>query len=179
MLKTLLACLAFCALFSLFSFRCSKCTTGLLRIESGREWLPPVGTTQVTYVSSAGASLTTGVRVAEATEEHPNECGGTFQRESKTAAYYLDAGRTDSVQLRLGPPAQLGFIAKGGSTVLELYDLLNQGQRLSNFVVGTHSYASLVRVALNQNGAGIDSIYVAQNEGLVGFKYGGTQYALP
>lgn len=168
------------------SFQCQKCGTGTLRLDHTKTWFPLKGRTALTFLDNTGTITSFPLRVVDTTETASNDCGEPFNYEYIHATLYLNQGLTDSIHFSLASSGWLCITAiSNGEPNVSMCNVFGQtregrvAQKLTNYTVGNRTYAETIVMlsspALNDN---IDSIFIANHEGIVGFSYGDRKYAL-
>lgn len=168
------------------AFRCQKeCKSGEYRLDASRSWLPLKGKTQLTFLDNAGNTNHFNLNVYDTVEKNVDEdC--TIIYESINAILFLNSPGSDVIALRLNPPNS--FVASGsngndpGFNMRDVFQKAREGsvaKHLSNYTIGGRNYEEVI---LMLNGVGnsnsIDSVFIANNVGIVGFKYMGKKYSL-
>ncbi len=168
------------------AFQCEKeCKSGEYRLDASRSWLPLKGKTQLTFLDNAGNINNFNLNVSDTVETNVNpDC--TIIYESINVALFLNPPGTDLIALRLNPPNS--FVVSGsngnnpGFHMNNVFQKARDGsvaKRLNNSTIGSRTYAEVI-LLLNSagNSNSIDSVFIANNVGIVGFKYLGKKYSL-
>jgi hypothetical protein len=168
------------------SFQCKKCRANDLLLDEKKNWLPPTGMTQKTFSDENNNLVNFKIHVLDSIEiVTSQECGTSFKIENKFTTLYLNTSMTDSIYFRLSYDGWLRVWAlSNGSpniSVGNVFYSLNEGifaKKLFNYSVGTHNYPELILVVhgptLPDN---IDSVFLVNNIGIVGFKYLSKKYS--
>lgn len=173
-------------LISITIYSCGKCHNGgHLHLQS-RSWLPVKGKSKLIFVDSANNVSTFSFRGVDTTGTGRNRCGGTFLVDYITATLYLNSSATDSIYFSLSTGSWLCLTAISNNNFnmgfCNIFDQSSQDtlvKRLSNFRIGNKSYPEVLLIVHNPgNQDTIDSIFLANNTGIVGFKYNGKHYEL-
>lgn len=177
-------------LLSLFclttSFQCNNCSTGTLRLDQTKSWIPLKGKTQLRFLDNSNNVVDFQLKVVDTTETAANDCGDFYKYEYIKASLYLNQSRTDSIHFSLASAGWLCMNAlSSGNVNLSMCNVFGQTKegtiavRKSNYRVGSRSYTEAI-VLLSSPGYSnnVDSVIIANNVGIVGFRYGNTSYAL-
>ncbi len=169
------------------SFQCNKygCPARDLHLED-RGWLPPKGISQLTFVDNSGSLTNFKLKVVDTTiVTISQECGNSFTYDYVTTSMYLNPTMSDSIYFILGT---YGFCMRAFSgndpniSICNIFGLSKEGaaaKRFSNQLIGNRTYQEVILLfhgpGLSDN---IDSLFIANNVGIVGFKYANKTYAL-
>ena len=170
------------------SFQCKKyrCIARNLHLE-GRSWLPPKGTSQLTFVDNLGSLTTFKLQVVDTTiMAISQECENPFSYDYLTTSLYLNPTMSDSIYFSLTSGGWLCMRAMSGNipnmNMCNVFGQTKEGvvaKKLSNQSIGNRTYQEVILLfhgpGLSDN---IDSIFIANNVGTVGFKYANKVYAL-
>jgi hypothetical protein len=171
------------------SFQCDKCFEGDRRLDKSRSWLPLKGKTILSFISENNQPADFDLHVIDTLQTYSNaECSSLYRVEYIQATLYLNARRIDSIFLQLASPSALHVRAVTdtsyniGVSGFLIQSRKNDGafkNRFYNFSIGSRKYDE---VLLIKHGEGyndaIDSLFLANNVGIVGFKYLGKKYSL-
>lgn len=169
------------------SFQCEKCIKNDLRIGATKSWLPLKGRTQLSFIDNMGNLSNFKLQVADTMEIAQNdECNDTYKYEYVKATLYLNAAQTDSIHFSLSSNGWLCIMAASNSnynmTKCNVFGAASRGNgaiKLNNYTIGAHSYKEAILILHDVSYPDdIDSVYIANNTGLVGFKYLDTRYVL-
>lgn len=184
-MRPTLICLLF-ILISITIFKCGKCPGGGHLHLKSTSWLPVKGKSQLTFVDSANNTSIFPFKGVDTTGTGRNRCGNTFLIDYITATLYLDSSAQDSIYFSLSTGSWLCLQARSNNNFnmgyCNIFDKSSGDtlvKRLSNFRIGNNSYSDVLLIVHNPGTPDtIDSIFLANNTGLVGFKYYGKHYAL-
>jgi Pyruvate/2-oxoacid:ferredoxin oxidoreductase delta subunit len=169
------------------SFLCRKCITSDLKLDSYRSWLKSNGNTISKFKDQTGNTVNLFYRVIDTTETASNiECGTTYNYEYKNNILYLNTSKTDSIFFSLASGGWICMNAcSNGNTNISMCNVMGHtkearvAKRLNDFIVGNKSYPDVILILSSlgfvQN---IDSVILANNFGIVSFKYNGNKYNL-
>ena len=171
----------------LTSSKCNKCVKGPLVLDSTRTWLPLKGKTLLTFADNTGSMHQFRLRVTDTTETEMNTCGELFSYEYIRATLFLNPAATDSIYFNLSTPGWICMNAVSNNiTYVSMCDVIGQtkesrlAKKFSNYTLGSRTYpeAILLLATPGSSNNQIDSIVIADNTGIVGFKYGASKYTL-
>ena len=168
------------------SFQCQKCGTGTLSLDDTKSWLPLKGKTQLAFFDNLGSLTNFPLKVIDTTETSLNDCGAPFRYEYIKATLYLNQTSTDSIHFSLASSGWLCMQAwSNNNPNVSMCNVFGQtkeavvAKKLSNYPVGNRTYSEVILLlsspALTNN---IDSIFIANRTGIVGFKYANKTYTL-
>jgi len=157
-----------------------------LYIDGSRSWLPQRGTSQLPFVDDAGNITNFIAQGIDTTVVNTTECGDTYNYEYIKNVIYLNATHTDSIYFSLFNRANLEGTASSNNTYcFSMFDIFGkaregvQAKNLFLFTVGNRTYKQGILVFRNEYFAGqLDSVILANNAGVVAFKYYGKHYSL-
>lgn len=183
-MRLILSCLLF-ILISISIYSCGKCHSGgHLHLQS-RSWLPVKGKSKLTFVDSANRFTTFAFKGVDTTGTGHNNCGGTFLIDYITATLYLDSLAQDSIYFALSTGSWLCLTARSNNYLNMGYcNIFDKSadtlvKRLSNVRIGNKTYADVLLIVHNPGlDDTIDSVFLANNTGIAGFKYNGKHYML-
>jgi len=155
-------------------------------IDESRSWLPRRGTSQVPFVEDAGNITNFIARGVDTTVVNTTDCSDTYNYEYIINALYLNTARTDSIYFSLFNKANLEGTASSNNTYcFSMFDIFGksregiQAKTLFHFTVGNKTYEQGILVFRNEYFTGeLDSVILANNAGIVAFKYYGKHYSL-
>ena len=170
------------------SFQCNKlkCRTRDLNLD-GRSWLPPKGIPHLTFVDNSGSLTNFKLQVVDTTwVAISQECGNSFSYDYLTTTLYLDPTMSDSIYFSLTYGGWLCMRAVSSNNpniwMCNVFGQTKEGavaKKLSNQLIGNKTYQEVILLlhspGLSDN---IDSLFIANNVGIVGFKYANKVYAL-
>jgi hypothetical protein len=168
------------------SFQCNKCRTADIKLDDTRSWFPLKGRTTLTFLDNNGTSIDFSLRVIDTTEVELNDCGDSYRYEYLNTSLYLNTAKTDSIHFSLASSGWLCMKATSGNNpniaMCNVFGQTQEGKiakRLYNYSVGRRNYQEVILLFHNQGFQNnIDSIYIANNVGIVGFKYSTKTFAL-
>ena len=168
------------------SLQCHNCSTKPLRLGSTRSWFPLKGKTQLTFVDSSNSPHLFKLKVVDTTETAINDCGDSYEYQYINTSLYLNADKTDSIYFTLGSGDWLCMqVYSSGAPNILMCNVFGQtkegliAKSLNNYTIGTHQYKDIVLTMHNEGYSdNIDSVFIANNAGIVGFKYAGKTYSL-
>jgi hypothetical protein len=177
-------------LFTLFcltsSFQCNKCRSGDLRLDNTRSWFPLKGKTSLPFFDNAGVLANFNLLVKDTSEIIFNECGESYNAESIKTTLYLNATKTDSIHFSLNSNGWLCMYARSGNNpdigMCNVFGQVKAGivaKRFYNLTVGARSYQEVILLLQSPGLPGnIDSVFIANNVGIVGFNYSTKKFTL-
>lgn len=169
------------------SLQCNKCRQGDLHLDATRSWFPLKGRTELVFVDNTGAVTDFKLHVVDTTETAINqECGTSYKYQYITTTLYLNPNMTDSIWFSLGSGAWLCMRAMTGNypniAMCNVFGETREGRiakRLSNQTLGSRTYREVILLLHNEGYSdNIDSVFIANNVGIVGFKYANSQFVL-
>ena len=168
------------------SFQCNKCKTGDIKLDNTRSWFPLKGKTSLPFFDNTGFLTNFNLRVIDTTEVAVNDCGNPYNYEYLKTTLYLNTTKTDSIHFNLSSSGWLCMNATSGNNPnIEMCNVFGQTQagviakRLYNHAVGGRSYQEVILLLHNQGLLdNIDSVFIANNVGIVGFKYSTKKFTL-
>jgi len=168
------------------SFQCSKCHMNNMYLDNSKSWFPLRGTKQLAFVDDSGNVTNFAIRGLDTTVVNTTECGDTYNYQYITNTLYLNTTKTDSIYFNLFNKANLEGRGVSDNTYnFSMWDVLGkakegkQAKRLSRFRVGNKTYNDVIMIFHGDYSPDtIDSVMVANNVGIVGFKSHGIRYAL-
>ncbi len=157
-----------------------------MRLDDTKSWLPLKGRTQLSFLDNTGSVRTFNLRVVDTTETAFNECGNSYKYEYINATLYLNQSMTDSIHFSLGSGSWLCMRTMSNNSpniaMCNVFGQTKQGviaKRLSNYPVGTRTYQEVILLLHSPvYSDNIDSVFIANHVGIVGFKYSGNKYSL-
>jgi len=168
------------------SLQCDNCSIRALRLDATKSWLPLKGKTQLSFLDNAGTVSIFRLSVVDTTEIATNDCGEAYQYEYITTALYLNQPVTDSIRFILASGGWMCASAVTGSnpnfSMCNVFGQAKEGtiaQRLNNHRIGNTTYKKVILLRHNPGFSNsIDSVYIANQFGIVGFNYFNTKYSL-
>ena len=169
------------------SFTCRKCITKDIKLDSNRSWLKSKGNPLSTFKDQSGNLYNLIYKVVDTTETASNnDCAETYKYEYKTNSLYLNSNKTDSIYFSLASGGWICMNAySNGNTNIAMCDVIGQtkeaviAKRLPNYIVGNKTYSDVILLLSNPGFVkNIDSVVLANNFGIVGFKYNGNKFNL-
>jgi hypothetical protein len=171
----------------IISFQCHKCKPANLYLDETRSWLPLKGQTQLTFLDDNGNPAIFKLHVVDTTEIAIDpDCGTPVSYQYITTSLYLNPTMTDSIFFSLSSGGWLCMRAMTGNIPnISMCNVFGQtkeainAKKLSDYLVGTRRYHELILLLHNPSLANnIDSIFLANNVGIVGLKYLNNHYSL-
>ena len=161
------------------SFQCNKCRTGDVHLDATRSWLPQKGITQLTFVDKVGSLTNFKLQAVDTIEIAINqECGTSYRYDYITTSLYLNPTMSDSIYFSLSSGGWLCIRALSGTIYINMCNVFGQtkegviAKKLSNQRIGDRTYQEVILLLHNPGlSDNIDSIFIANNVGIVGFKY--------
>ena len=168
------------------SFQCNKCVDiPDAFIDNTRQWLPLKGKTQLTFLNSNGAAKTFKLLVVDTIEVKTSCTGNVFKYESIGGKLSLDTLDKDYISFAIHPPNNLCIrCITDRSNEVNGCDILSKpifngtATILNNFRLRTNIYPEVILLKSSLASPIMDSVVVAKNFGIVGFKYNGESYSL-
>lgn len=172
--------------FTCSALSCNNCSTSTRRLDSTKSWFPIKNVDRLPFVDSAGNITNFELNEIDTVEVANNDCLEPFFIESIRRSLYLNLNRTDSIYFSLGSGAQLYISAlSNNSTNIVIFNVFGKAleqdvvKQFVNYRVGNRTYQDVILMTRKPfNSDNIDSVYIANNEGIVGFKYSGRSYTL-
>jgi hypothetical protein len=177
-------------LFVLFfltaSFQCNKCRTSDIKLDNTRSWFPLKGKTSLPFFDNTGFLTNFNLLVKDTSEVVFNDCGASYNAEYLKTTLYLNTTKTDSIHFSLSPGGWLCmYVTSGNNPDMSMCNVFGQTQagivakRFYNFTVGVRSYQEVILLNHSPGLAGnIDSVFIANNVGIVGFNYSAKKFTL-
>jgi hypothetical protein len=166
------------------SFQCSNCRQKDIYIDNSKSWLPLRGTSQLAFLDDAGNTHYFTARGLDTTVVNTTDCGTFYKYQYITNVLYL--GNADSIYFLLFNKANLEARAtndnKYSFSMFAIFQKAQEGVEAKNlllFNVGSRTYKQGIIIFRSQYAQGnIDSVILANNAGIVGFKYFDKRYML-
>ncbi|MFI5188354.1 MAG: hypothetical protein ACHQF0_16605 [Chitinophagales bacterium] len=143
--------------------------------------------TQLSFLDSIGNVTNFKLRVIDTTEIAVNqECGTSYKYEYITTSLYLDQNMNDSIHFSLSSGGWLCMNAASNNNpnilMCNVFGLAKEGviaKKLSNYPVGSRNYREVILLLHNLGFSdNIDSVFIANDVGIVGFEYSNKKYTL-
>jgi hypothetical protein len=171
------------------ALQCNKdeCKSGEFRLDTSKSWLPLKGKTQLSFLDGAGNPVNFNINVVDTVKTNVNpDCGATTIYEEITVIISLNPPNRDVIVFSLNPPNFLVVTGSSGTDPLfymrDVFKKANEGnvvKRLNNYFIGSRSYNEVILMTRSTPVANsIDSVFMANNAGIVGFNYNGVKYSL-
>ena len=168
------------------SFQCNKCVDiPDAFIDNTRQWLPLKGKTQLTFLNSNGAAKIFKLLVVDTIEFQTSCTGKSYKYESIGGKLSLDTLDKDFISFAIHPPNNLCIRCYtdrsnevNGCEIFSKPIFNGTATTLNNFRLRTNIYPEVVLLKSSVIFPIMDSIIVAKNFGIVGFKYNGENYSL-
>jgi hypothetical protein len=167
--------------------QCGKCPRGHLHLDSTKSWLPLKGKTQLSFLDSAENLTNFPLKVIDTTVTVVNQdCGGSYQIDYINTTIYLNSSMSDSIYFSLGTGSWLCVQAFSNNNpnmlICNIFNQTKEGvvaKNLNNYKVGNKTYKEVILILHNEGYSDtIDSVFIANNAGIVGFKYYDKHYTL-
>lgn len=175
--------LLLCFLFT--AFQCGDCETSDAYLDGSRSWLPLKGKTHLSFLDSSGKTTDFGLKVVDTTQVIVNHyCNTSSVQEYILASLYLNAEKTDSLYFSLSPQAWMCMRGTTHDTTnifaCNAFKESSASKRFTHYTVGNRNYEEVFLLKSTPGYMNkIDSVFMANNVGIVGFTYAGEKYALP
>jgi hypothetical protein len=168
------------------SFQCNKCKVGDLHLDGTRSWLPLKDKKQLTFLDNSGSLTNFSLQVIDTTETSYSECGDSYKYEYIKTSLFLNTSMTDSIHFILGSGGWLCMTATSNNTpnitMCNVFGQTKEGiiaKKLSNYSIGNKNYQEVILLLHNPGYSNnIDSVFIANNVGYVGFTYLNKRYFL-
>ena len=168
------------------SFQCNKCVDiPDTFIDNSRQWLPLKGKTQLTFVNSNGLPKIFKILVVDTIETQTSCTGKPCKYESIGGRLSLDTLEKDFIAFAIHPPNNLCIQSikdssneLGGCNILTKSIFNGTATNLTNFRLRSSIYSEVILLKSSLANPIMDSVVVAKNFGIVGFKYNGDSYTL-
>lgn len=169
------------------SFQCGKCKNGDLHIGSSRSWFPLKGKTKLTFRDNSSNLTDFPLLVIDTTEISTNlDCNSIYKYDYIRTTLFLNSSLSDTISFSLSPGDWLCVHAMTGSNfniaMCNVFGQTKEGivaQKMSNKSIGLNTYKEVILLLPSQGySSDIDSVYIANNYGIVGFNYFNQKYTL-
>jgi len=168
------------------SFQCNKCVDiPDALIDNSRQWLPLKGKTQLTFVNSNGLAKMFKLIVVDTIETETSCTNKTYKYESIRGRLVLDNLDKDFIAFAIHPPNNLCIQCMtdrsnevNGCNILTKPVFNGTATNLTNFKLRSSIYQEVILLKSSLANPIMDSVVVAKNFGIVGFKYNGESYML-
>jgi hypothetical protein len=165
------------------SWQCDKCIERPdALLTSARSWLPLKGKTELIFADETGMQKPFALFVTDTIEIH-SSCPSSFQYEYIGGQLFLNNNKSDYISFNLQPPHLLIVNAISNTlTQISVRDVLTkagtiaEARKFSNYTIGSRTYPEVILLKATAASATIDSIFIANNTGIAGFKYNGIRY---
>lgn len=168
---------------------CVKCRKGDLRLDYSRSWLPLKGKTQLTFLNEVGQPQNFQVHVIDTLQSYADSvCNLIHKVEYIQVSLYLNMQKTDSIFIQLASPSSLSIraftdtsfnIGIGGFLTGYAGSHGNFQDRLRNFNNGNKTYGEVLLIKHAEGYSdSIDSLFLANGTGIIGFNYLNKKYIL-
>ena len=164
---------------------CQRCDQDYL-IKESRSWLPYKGINSKEFVDKNSEIKLVPLRAVDTVEWKSNECNLEDSIGHIDVSLYLDDEKSDSIYLNMDYSGYifLNAVSDGGSSIRQDGLLKSSvknsvAKKLSGIHLGNHIYEEVILCTHNQAGPNnIDSVFLANGFGLVGFKYHDIKFVL-
>jgi hypothetical protein len=144
------------------------------------------GRTQLTFSDEVGVESIFKIKAIDTIQTYNNlECSVQYRSERIETALYLNATRTDSMWVQLGPPPSVCLHAASDDThYMSVCRFFNSPANptvvpLTNYEIAGRIYPEVRLFLANEgNSKSTDSIVLAKGFGIVAFKYKNRNYRL-
>lgn len=168
------------------AFQCNTCSTDALLLNNTRSWFPLKGKTQLSFLDNSENVINFSLFVKDTIETLSNECGDMFKVESLVSTLYLNSEKTDSIHFSLASAGWLCMHAVSNNEsnigMCNVFGLSKESvvaKKLFDQLIGTRIYQEVILLLPNEgNDKNIDSLFIANNFGIVGFNYSNNKYTL-
>lgn len=178
------------------SFKCKECADiPSTQLDDSRNWFPLKGKTVLNYVTDNGTPRQFPALVIDTTIQFNlcnNGLGSSFSEESIRVQLFLDSitgtpGNTQFITSELSRVNELNVVATTTSPAVphdrwnNIFSRAGNDQNiipLNNYRLNNTTYPQVILLKSANLNPLIDSIFLAKNHGIVGFKYKGVKYAL-
>ena len=168
------------------SFQCNKCVDiPDALIDNSRQWLPLKGKTQLTFVNSNGLAKMFKLIVVDTIETETSCTNKPYKYESIRGRLVLDTLDKDFIAFAIHPPNNLCIQCMtdrsnevNGCNILTKPVFNGTATNLTNFKLRSSIYQEVILLKSSLANPIMDSVVVAKNFGIVGFKYNGESYML-
>jgi hypothetical protein len=154
-------------------------------VNGTKSWVALRGTTPLGFVDDLGTVTNFAIRGLDTIAVNTTDCGDTYNYQYIINTLYLNAAKTDSIYFNLFNIANLeGRAISNNSYAFSMWDVLGkakegkQAQKFSRYTVNNKLFSDVILIFRNDYGTdAIDSVMLANNFGIVSFKYNGRRYA--
>jgi hypothetical protein len=168
------------------SFQCNKCVDiPDALIDNSRQWLPFKGKTQLTFINSNGLAKMFKLIVVDTVEIETSCTNKSYKYESIRGRLVLDTLDKDFIAFAIHPPNNLCIQCMtdrsnevNGCNILTKPVFNGTTINLTNFRLRSSIYQEVILLKSSLANPIMDSVVVAKNFGIVGFKYNGESYML-
>lgn len=168
------------------SFQCNKCVDiPDSLIDNSRQWLPLKGKTQLTFVNSNGLAKIFKLFVVDTIQTQTSCTGKPYKYESIAGRLSLDTLEKDFIAFAIHPTNNLCIQCitdrsneVNGCNILTKPVFNGTATNLTNFRLRLNLYPEVILLKSSLANPIMDSVVVAKNFGIVGFKYNGDSYVL-
>lgn len=188
-MKTSKSLLLLIIIISVELIGCAKCQKGDQHLDNSRSWLSLKGKTQLTFLNEAGQPKNFQVHVIDTLQSYTDSvCNLSHKVEYIQVSLYLNAQKNDSIFIQLSPPSSLFIRASSDTSFnIDIGGFLtgyagshgNFQDRLHNFNNGYRTYGEVLLIKHAEGFSDtIDSLYLANGTGIIGFNYFNKKYIL-
>ena len=168
------------------SFQCNKCVDiPDALIDNSRQWLPFKGKTQLTFINSNGLTKVFKLIVVDTIETEMSCTNKPYKYESIRGRLVLDSLDKDFIAFAIHPPNNLCIQCMtdrsnevNGCNILTKPVFNGTAINLTNFRLRSSIYQEVILLKSSLANPIMDSVVVAKNFGIVGFKYNGESYMI-
>lgn len=168
------------------SFQCNKCVDiPDALIDNSRQWLPLKGKTQLTFINSNGLAKVFKLIVVDTVKTETSCTNKPYKYESIRGRLVLDTLDKDFIAFAIHPPNNLCIQCMtdrsnevNGCNILTKPVFNGTAINLTNFRLRSSIYQEVILLKSSLANPIMDSVVVAKNFGIVGFKYNGESYMI-
>ncbi|TAG30045.1 MAG: hypothetical protein EAZ35_08715 [Sphingobacteriia bacterium] len=168
------------------SFQCNKCVDiPDTLIDNSRQWLPLKGKTQLIFINSNRLAKMFKLLVVDTIETQTSCTGKPYKYESIFGRLSLDTLGKDFIAFAIHPPNNLCIQCitdrsneVNGCNILTKSVFNGTATNLTNFRLRSSVYSEVILLKSSLANPIMDSVVIAKNFGIVGFRYNGDSFIL-
>jgi hypothetical protein len=187
-MKTIHLALTLLMCFIMFSaMQCRKeCNSGSIMLNDSKSWLPVPGTTTPIFQKDNGENDTLLLKAEDTLSMYGSvyEYSPDCMIDQRIMFLYLNANQEDYIYFKLSDVDKLFLTSKVNGTTPILHNDVMSLIKEQHYVtystkttIGSHNYNEVLLIKAKTSTT-LDSIYLARNVGVVGFKYKQVHYTL-